>query len=368
MIYLDNAATTYPKPLEVKEALIKSLDEYSFNAGRGTYDSSQNTFNMIEQTREEIAKFVNVKNNRVIFTSSATESLNMIINGLDINDTDNILVSPFEHNAILRPLHLTNCKLTILRLTNNLEIDFNFLIETINSKKFKAIFLSHVSNVLGNILCYEKVFKLCREKNIICILDAAQSFGTIEINKEYVDFIVFAGHKCFYTPIGIAGYIYNSKVELKVAKAGGTGSDSLNLDMPNMLPYKYECGSLPSNLIYSLNKGIDFVNNNEIKKHKEELSYYLINKLKELSNVVVYLVDNYTYGIVSFNVNGYTSSEVAEALANNFDIAVRSGYHCAPLIHDYIDSKKFYGTVRVSFSYFNTKDEIDYLIDCLKEF
>lgn len=368
MIYLDNAATTYPKPKEIKEALIESLDKFSFNAGRSTYDESLNTFKMIEETREKIANFVNIDSKKVVFTSSATESLNMIINGLEINDNDNILVSPFEHNAILRPLNLKKCNITVLKLTDSFEIDYEFLIDTINSKKFKAIFLSHVSNVLGNILDYEKIFNICKGKNIICILDAAQSFGTIEINKEYADFIVFAGHKCFYTPIGIAGFIYNSNIKLKVTKAGGTGSDSLNLDMPLELPYKYECGSLQSSLIYTLNKGIDFVNSHDIRKHKEELSKYLINKLKELKNIEIYLVNNYTYGIVSFNVKGYTSNEVAEALAQNFDIAVRSGYHCAPLIHDYINSKKYYGTVRVSFSYFNSFDDVDYLINCLKEF
>ena len=168
--------------------------------------------------------------------------------------------------------------------------------------------------------------------------------------------------------LGIAGYLKLTSVQQKNVKIGGTGSDSLNLNMPEEIPYRYEAGSLNSVGIYSINTALDFLKKSDFVSVKHELTAYCINKLKQMENIEIYLPEGYiSKGIISFNVQGYTADEVGNILGEEFDICVRTGFHCAPFIHDFIDSKKYSGTVRVSFNVFNTKEEIEVLISVLKE-
>lgn len=167
---------------------------------------------------------------------------------------------------------------------------------------------------------------------------------------------------------GIGGYINISKLKLKNYIIGGTGTDSLNVNMPTELPYSQEAGSPNSIAIYSIYNSLDFIKCNRIDIKEEKLVQYFLEKVKKLNKVIVYLPENYiSEGIVSFNVLGYSSNEIGIILSDEYDICVRTGYHCAPLIHDFIDSKKYYGTVRVSFGAFNTNEEIDCLIKALSE-
>lgn len=369
MIYLDNAATTYPKPECVCVAVNDGMRQYSFNAGRGTYRAAKKTFEMIEATREKVAALVNDEGDKVVFTSSATESLNNILYGLNLNDGDCVFVSPFEHNAVLRTLHNIGVSIEVMPFDKQTwDIKENELHDLYILKKPKATVISHISNVTGYELPYEKIFSFAKAHNSVTILDCAQSFGIYAINKTNVDLIVFAGHKSLYSVFGVAGYINLSAVSLSVYKVGGTGSDSLNLSMPDTLPSRYEAGSLNSVAIYALNKSIDYLKTENFADKKMSLTKYLIGHLSAIQGVHIYLPKNYiSCGIVSFSADGFSSDEVGNILSEDYSICVRTGYHCAPFIHDFIDSTKYNGTIRVSLGIFNTIQEIDLLIKALKE-
>lgn len=369
MIYFDNAATTYPKPQCVYDAVNEGMQKYSFNSGRGSYSAASETFSMIQNTREKLAKMANTISQNIVFTSSATESLNIIIYGLGIEHGDIVYVSPFEHNSIIRTLH--NCG-AIIKLIPFSKEDWSFIEDEYNDMlvvdKPKAVIISHISNVTGYELPYENIFAKAKKYNIITVLDSAQGFGTYKVNTNNIDYLVFAGHKSLYGVFGVAGIVVFNNDKLKIFKTGGTGTDSLNPNMPDELPDRLEAGSLNSVAIYALNKSIDFILNSEFASKKHELTSYLISKLKEFDDVIIYCPPTLTTnGIVSFNIKGFMSDDVGKILASQYNICVRTGYHCAPFVHDFINDKKFAGCVRVSFSGFNTKEEIDVLIQAIRE-
>ena len=369
MIYFDNAATTFPKPQCVYDAVNEGMKNFSFNAGRGSYSVATNTFNMITATREKIANIIKARLNQVVFTSSATESLNIIINGLELKKGDKVYISPFEHNSIVRTLYKCGVDIKLIPFNKkDWSVDYTKFNDELVINKPKAVIISHISNVTGYELPYSEIFKYSKKYGIVTVLDSAQGFGTYSVDSKNVDFVVFAGHKSLYSVFGIAGFINVSETFLDTYKTGGTGSDSLNLEMPQDFPSRMEAGSLNSVAIYTLNKSVDFITNSDFASKKHELTNYLISQLKKLDNVIVYCPDNVeTKGIVAFNIEGYSSDEVGKILSSQYDICVRTGYHCAPYIHDFIDDKKFAGCVRVSFSGFNTIEEIDTLIDAIKE-
>lgn len=368
MIYFDNAATTYPKPQEVYEALNYAALNYGFNAGRGSYAEAVATFNMIEDTRRKMGNLLNVNKDKVVFLSSATEALNDIIYGL-IKSDDEVFISPFEHNAVVRTLYNIKAHINIIPFdSKTFTLDINKFNDLLVLKKPKAIIISQVSNVTGFMLPYEEIFKLGKQYETINILDSAQALGEYKINKENCDLVVFAGHKSLYATFGVAGYYNLTNVNLKPIKVGGTGSDSLNLAMPEDTPSRYEAGSSNALAIYTLNKSLDVISQLNIAKQKENLTSYLLEKLKQIRGLTIYLPANYvSCGIVSFNLKDYKASDVGMILAEDFQICVRTGYHCAPLINDFLNLNKYSGTVRVSLGMFNTKDEIDVLIEALRE-
>ena len=371
MIYFDNSATTYPKPEEVYKALDFANRNLAFNAGRGNYRKSSDIEKMIYQTRQKIALMVGTKPENVVFTSSATESLNLIINGLALDAGDCVYVSPFEHNAIVRPLYNIkknkNIKIILLPFDKktwkpNLEkIEEMFSIE-----KPKAVFLSQLSNVTGLEIEYEEIFGLSKKYNASNILDSAQIFGIKNPNLANCDFCVFAGHKSLYASFGIAGFIISGTTKLEITKSGGNGSDSLNHEMPNHGYQRYEAGSPNSVAIYGLNASCDWLSKNDVLNHELELTNYLIDRISKINKIKLYLPsNNKVIGIISFSVEGYSSDDVSTILSEEFDILVRSGYHCSPFIHEFIGSLETKGTVRISLGAFNTKEEIDTLINAL---
>lgn len=373
MIYFDNAATTYPKPEEVYKALDNANRNLAFNAGRGEYKQSTEAFNMIESTRKKIASLIGRKSNEVIFNSSATESLNLIINGIGIEPGDYVYVSPFEHNAVIRPLK---------NLQKTIEFEVKILpfnketwlpeLEKIDNEFAmyhpKAVFISHISNVTGYVVPYVDIFRMSSKWESINVLDCAQSFGVYNPeNISNVNYLVFAGHKSLYASFGIAGFFKLGSDNLNIVKAGGTGSDSLNPEMPNILPYRYESGSPNVVAIAGLNSSLDWLEKTDVKAKEEELYNYLLEKLEKLQNVIIYKPKNNTFGVLSINIEGYTSEELASILNDEFDICVRAGYHCAPLVHDFLETRPFNGTTRISLSYFSNENAIDVLVHAIKE-
>lgn len=370
MIYLDNAATTFPKPEIVYKSLDKANRELAFNAGRGHYSGANNAFSIIEETRKYLMEKANASS--LVFTPSATHSLNQIINGLSFESGDIIYCSPYDHNAIARTLHAIACKknlvIRLIPLKTDLTIDLDkFEFECILNKP-KSIFCTHVSNVTGYILPIKEIGIIAKKSSSSFIVDGAQAFGVVPVDLENcnIDYYVFAGHKTLYASFGIAGFLSNNN-KLDLSFFGGTGTDSLNLEMPSNGNIRYEPSSPNIVAIAGLYVGAKWVFDFDIYNHELELVKYALNKLKDMDDIIVYDCPiNEKSGIISFNIEGMNSNDVAEILSNDFNICVRGGYHCSPYIHRYLNSLGNAGTVRISFSAFNNTKEIDILIEALE--
>ena len=380
MIYFDNAATTYPKPECVYTAADECLRNFGVNAGRGTYKAARQASEEIQRTRGALAELVNVRNeNSIILSPSATVAMNIVLNGLDYNSNTTVYISPFEHNAVARPLKrlsdIYGFSIEMLPFDGKTqELDMEAMRNKFIVKHPDIVIINHVSNVTGNILPIYEIFNASREYGAINILDASQSLGLIpiDLSSQKTDFLVFAGHKNLYGSFGTGGFIYNSDVKLKSFLTGGTGSDSLNLDMPANLPDLYEPASHDIVSISALSASLSWISDRGIKSiysHKKELTDYAVQNLSEPSSITLYLPENRDnhIAIISLTHSDYRPEELADILDNDFDIAVRSGYHCAPYVHKLIGTEDNGGTVRISIGYFNTKDDIDSLINALRE-
>lgn len=376
-IYLDNAATTFPKPDEVYEAVIHAMKNVGANAGRGGYKTSRLATEILDEARFKMANLINLNDsNKVIFQPSATVATNVILNGLDWNEIKNVYVSPFEHNAIMRTLN----KISKNNNINIIEIPFDNVTFELDESKVKKemirnkpdlVLMSHISNTTGYILPIEKISLLAKENKAIIVLDCSQSLGLIDlnVNKLNIDFIIFAGHKGLYAPFGIGGFIYlNENIKLKHYITGGTGSESTNLDMPNKMPYKYECGSYNIEAINGLLSGVNFILEHKVENISKKIKYLsdkLIEKLKENIDIELYIPkdEKKHIGIVSLNIEGYKADEIASILDTEFNIAVRSGHHCAPRVGEFLgDKASKNGILRISIGYFNSEEEIEKLI------
>lgn len=370
MVYLDNAATTFPKPERVYKAMDKINREGAVNAGRGAYKLAQNASEIIVETKDLLRKLIHVDiSAAVVFTPSVTIAMNQIVNGLGLRNKAVVYVSPYEHNAVARSIHeLARKKEFVIKeipINSVLEIDLEKMKYEFIKDKPEAVFCTHVSNVTGYILPVEEIFKESKKYGSINILDSAQSMGLVEIraNLMNADIIAFAGHKTLYGPLGIGGFINVSGIPLDVFICGGTGSDSLNLEMPAGRESRYEASSYNIVAIAGLNAALKDIKQEYCLKYEKELSDYLIEKLSDINEIKLYLPENRTkhVGIVSFSVEGFNSEDIGMILDEDFDIAVRTGYHCAPFIHKYLKDVGTLGTVRVGLGQFSTKEEIDKL-------
>ena len=373
MIYLDNAATTYPKPEEVYKALDDANRNLAFNAGRGSYPSARSVTELIQETKQLLGDLLKVSGNTISFESSATEALNIIINGIPFQSGDTVYISPFEHNAVVRPLYNLKEKIGI-----NVEIlpfdkktwkfDEERAADLFALKKPKAVFVSHISNVTGYILPFGTIFASAKRYNSITVLDCSQSLGVLNPDVSGVDFVVFAGHKSLYASFGIAGFYNLAGIKLNVTKSGGTGSDSLNHYMPEDGPGRYESGSLNSVAIAGLNASLKWIKEQNIFEHESRLTSYLIEELKKVSKIHLFIPDDMDQinGIVSIAADGYISSDIGSILSDEYDICVRTGYHCSPFVHEFIGSDIYQGTVRISIGAFTQVFDINRLIDALK--
>lgn len=376
MVYLDNAATTFPKPDVVYAAMDKMNREGAVNAGRGSYKKAQEASKLIADTKNRMRKLVHLDvSAAVVFSPSVTIAMNQIVNGLQIRDKATIYVSPYEHNAVARSIHALAKKKSInvkeLPLNDSLEIDLEKTKYEFAKNKPDVVFCTHVSNVTGYILPVEDIFKEAKSNGAITVLDSAQSMGLIEIRADLmdVDLIAFAGHKTLYGPFGIGGFINVSGIELDEFIAGGTGSDSLNLEMPTGKESKYEASSSNIVAIAGLNAALQDLNQEEYLRHESELTDYLVEKLSKIKGIKTYLPGNSDrhVGIVSFTVDGMNSEDIGMILDEDFDIAVRTGYHCAPFIHKYLKDEGSLGTVRIGLGQFTTTSDLDRLIKALNE-
>ena len=376
MIYLDNAATTFPKPESVYVAMDKANRELGINAGRGSYKLAREASELIADTKRRLRDLVHADiDSAVVFSPSITVALNQVIHGIGFNKNSIVYVSPYEHNAVARTIHNVSKKIgfkvKLLPIDSGYEIDLDKTKYEFSKEKPSVVICTHVSNVTGYILPIEEIFKEAKKYEAICVLDSAQSLGLvpIDVRNNNVDILAFAGHKTLYGPFGIGGFINVSGIELEEYVTGGTGSDSLNLDMPNGMEAKYEASSCNIIAVAGLNAALTDICAEKCMVHERELTDYLINELQGNPKIKLFLPGNREQhvGIVSFIYEDMNSDDVGMILDEDYDIAVRTGYHCAPYIHDYLKDKSTLGTVRVGLGQFSTKEDIDALVRALKE-
>ena len=377
MIYLDNAATTNPKPDRVYESMDLVNRNGAVNAGRGSYRQAKQASDLIEETKEQLRSLVHADlDTPIVFSPSITIALNQIINGIEWRRGDVIYLSPFEHNAVARPIHMIQEKYgvsveIIPIVEGSQEIDLEKLKYNFSINAPRAVFCTGMSNVTGYILPVEDIFNAAKKHAAITILDTAQSLGVIDldIRKVDVDIIAFAGHKSLYGPLGIGGFINVSRLALKPFIAGGTGSDSLNLNMPDDAESKFEASSMNVIAIAGLNAALSELNVSDSYRKEKLLTEYAINSLSEIPGVRLFLPKNRDnhLAVISFVLEGWKSDDVGKILDLDFDIAVRTGFHCAPLIHSFLHDENNGGTIRIGIGRYNIEDDIDSLIDAIKE-
>lgn len=376
MIYLDNSATTYPKPLSVYNAVLNSIKNYGANPGRSGHTMSRKSGEELDKCRKSIAKMFGVKNpSNVAITLNCTQALNMVIKGL-LKPGAHVVTSCIEHNAVMRPLNklekdgiITYTAAEVYPGDNEKTLD-SFR-KAINSKT-ALIVCTHASNVWGIKLPVNRISALGKIYDIPVLIDGAQSGGLVPIDMEFLgaDFLCLAGHKGLYGPMGTGILIANSAEKLDTIIEGGTGTDSMTLCQPKQMPQKFESGTPNMSGICGLRAGVEFVNSKGIENiaaHESKLILYLYDKLKSINGVKLYMPrpdPEFFVPLLSFNIEGYISDEVGKILDRN-GIEVRTGLQCAPSAHEFGGTSEI-GVVRVSPSAFNSKSEIDKLIDVIR--
>ena len=376
MIYLDNAATTFPKPECVYKAMDKYMREKCANPGRAGHRMSVEAEQEIEKARVAIARIIGIKEpERMIFTYNATDALNMGIKGL-LCEGDHVITTKLEHNSVSRPLKgLENRGVITVTWVDNSDEGFISAddIKSAIRSNTKLIVCTHASNVLGTIQPIREIGEVARERDLIFMVDAAQTMGvcSIDVEEQYIDMLAFTGHKGPFGPPGSGGLYVGDRVELNAWREGGTGFEPETLSQPDSLPYKLESGTPNSVGIIGLKTGIEFCIKegiDKIRQHERKLTMRLISEFESDTRFEIYgcLDEDRKVGILSVNIKGLQPGEVGAILDNTFNIAVRPGMHCAPYIHRAIGTFPE-GMVRISPGYFNTMEEIEETISGLKE-
>jgi len=374
-IYLDNAATTFPKPQQVLAAVNDCLCNYCANPGRGGHKLALRCSREVYTTRELIAEFFNIDDPlRVIFTSNATEALNLALKG-SLAAGDHIVSTSMEHNSVLRPLSALQeqgIEHTIVECSQTGVLDLAKL-EAAILPNTKMLAVTHCSNLIGSLNPAEQIGQICRRHNLLFLLDAAQSAGTYDINvaKMKIDLLAAPGHKGLLGLQG-TGFLYvGPRCNLREIKQGGTGSRSEQTVQPQLFPDRYESGTQNLPGIVSLGKGIEFINSiniAQIRSHEQHLVTIFLEKILNIEDLCVYGEHSLEHRAPVFAVNllNVGSSELAAILDQEYEICTRGGLHCAPLAHKTIGTLKL-GAVRFSLGYFNTEAEIDKAALALKQ-
>jgi cysteine desulfurase family protein len=379
-IYLDNAATTFPKPPSVPQAVYNYMTTCGSNINRGSYTSAYNAEALVFETREMLTELFHGEDpSQVIFTKNITESLNVILKGL-LKSGDHVIVSSMEHNAVMRPLNqLTVQGVTYSRVScqGDGSLPLEKLHETIN-KNTRAIIMTHASNVCGTILPVQEIGAFCQKHNLLFILDTAQSAGLLPINMEemHIDALAFTGHKGLLGPQGIGGFILKKNLNLKIEPllSGGTGSFSHAEDVPLIMPDRFEAGTLNIPGIIGLREGLLFLKEKgleNIYRHEMDLTEHFLNGLLPLENEgLIKIIGKKDIqnrvGVISIQPIKIDPAEVSYLLDDKYGIMTRVGLHCAPSAHKTLGTFPT-GTIRFSFGYFNTDDEVDCTLAALKE-
>ncbi len=380
VIYLDNAATTFPKPKSVYEAADAFYRTYGGNAGRGNNPLARVCTRLLDETRHKLAAWLDAPSaEQVIFTSSATHALNLVVLGAGFRPNDTIYVTPFEHNSILRPVEH-------LRQTQGIQIQqipFNRRTYACQLDKLQAAFqidpptmvcVTQASNVIGVMPPVIEIAQLAKQANpqAIIVVDAAQTAGLypLPLDQGLIDALIFSGHKSLYAVYGIAGVVLATQWRPAPLLYGGTGTQSESIQMPTHLPSAYEAGSHNMWAMAGLNASLDWLRETgreSIINHQLSLANHLREQLNQLVNVELYAppASQKWCGIISLNVANTPSQAVENALGAK-NIAVRAGLHCAPHTHKWLKTDKQGGTIRISSGFFNQMSNITSVLDMFK--
>ena len=375
MIYLDNAATTFPKPTTVYQNVMMAMKKYGANPGRGSHAMAIEGAKVIYETRELLAELFNLDDPlKVIFTFNATDGLNLAIKGI-LKPGDHVITTAMEHNSVLRPikeLEKIGVENTIIECSNEGSVKVEDIERSIKNNT-KLIVTTHVSNLTGTIQPIEDIGKLCKKYNVIYLVDAAQSAGVIDIDvkKFNINLLAVPGHKGLLGPQGTGALLINGDIQIHQLKEGGTGSESSNLNQPDFYSDKFEAGTPNLPGIAGLNAGIKYIKKRGIKSiysHEKNLLDLFIKELKKNPKIQIYGSESIEgrCGVVPINIIDVDSSEVAYILDTQYNIAVRPGLHCAPLAHRTIGTDKI-GAVRFSVGPFTKRSEILAAVKALNE-
>ena len=373
IVYLDNAATSFPKPPAFYTDTMRLFQEFGVNGTRGHHQLADEMLKHENLLRQNLATIFGVTPDKIVLTASATLAANQIIQGLDYSRIKTVYISPFEHNATYRTIWAMqqrygfDLKLVPFERFCWDETKTRFLFANASPD---VVICTHASNVFGNILPVKEIFSAAKEYEAITILDTAQTAGSIQTQASDLkaDFIIWAGHKGLYGPSGIGGFVINSPYSLHPIIFGGTGVFSEEKTMPKSLPEKFEVGSMNSLNILGLMVSTNWLLKNSVNvvKKKMEMTQTLFKVLNNYSDICSIVSDGQTsnIGVVSVVPQSMSPSEMDSYLAQA-GICVRSGLHCAPLAHEHMKTAPE-GTVRFSIGYFTSQDDIISLTDCLE--
>ena len=366
--YFDNAATSFPKPEAVYQAMDDCARNYGVSMGRGQHLLSAKAAYVADETRELLLQLFHCTNKKVVFTNTATEALNIILISHIIPEESTVYISPFEHNAVIRTLHhlskRKNIKIKQLVVDpDTLCYDTHAIQQQFQEESPHCVIISHASNVTGAIAPIREIFSLAKRYRAVTVADMCQTAGLIDtdISSSDFDYVVFAGHKTLYGPLGISGFICQYPDQLPPLIYGGTGIESANQDMPVSSPERFEAGSRSSIAIAGLNASVKWILETGVQnvyKREQDNKRRLVNLLNQYDNIRIVHAEK-QIGLISCLFDQYSSDEIGQVLSEKH-IAFRSGLHCAPYAHRFINTFPA-GTVRFSVGYFNTDEDFGML-------
>jgi len=376
LIFLDNGATSYPKPDEVYVFMDGFFRKYGVNPGRSGYDLCMETGELVEATRRLLSDFFKGTDpNRLCFSYNSTDALNLIFFGL-LGPGDHAVTTALEHNSVLRPLH--HLSLAGVQV-DHVPFDARGFVDPDDiARRFRpntrVVAVNHASNVIGTVQPLAEIGRRCRERGIVFVVDASQSAGKIPVDMEaqYLDVVAFTGHKSLLGPTGIGGLCVREGIDIRHTRAGGTGVRSAQKTHLDEYPYRLEYGTPNVLGIAGLNAGVQWIlaRGMENLHHTEMgLTTRLRDGLREIEGVTLYCQDDLTdhISVMVFNIEGMGASDVGTMLDVDHNIACRTGLHCAPLVHEGIGTAEIHGAVRFGIGPFNTEDHIRTAIEAVRD-
>ncbi|MBN2062009.1 MAG: aminotransferase class V-fold PLP-dependent enzyme [Deltaproteobacteria bacterium] len=376
IIYLDNAATTFPKPEGVLERMVELFKKKGVSPGRGSYDLAFEAEEIVFDVRSRLAHLFNTPDPaRVVFTSNATDSLNIVLQGI-VKKRDHVVSTRLEHNSVLRPLYYLREKgiitYDLVDFDSNGFIDPDDISRAIKENT-RLVIINHVSNVLGTVQPVKEIGEVCSKKGVPLVIDAAQSAGVIPIKMEEMNIsaVAFTGHKSLLGPPGTGGLAVSPDLEIDPIRFGGTGIDSESPTHNLSYPHRLEAGTVNLIGIIGLSEGLKYIEGNKIESiHKKEMELFckLRDGLANLETVEYFCAENTEnhVALLTLNIKGMNPGDAGSILDADYNIAVRTGLQCAPHVHENIGTFPR-GAVRFSMGPFNTEEHIDSAIEAMTE-